>query len=273
MDRSDRPSGHLYLIPSPLGSSVENLVLPEHVIRVIHSLDTFFAERIRQANSFLRWLNHPVPDYQCRFYELNKHTPAEDLLEMLGLLKQGARAGIISEAGCPAIADPGSSLVRMAHDAAITVTPLVGPSSILLALMASGMNGQSFTFHGYLPKQVQERTEQIRQLLKESIQKNTTQVFMETPFRNNDLLKALIEELPGSTLLCTASNLTLSNEEIITKRISDWKMKSPDLKNAPTIFLFQANDDTTQKGRLVSKKHISRSENKKPARKHKRVRK
>ena len=232
--------GHLYLIPTPLGPSPENRVLPAHVIEIIHNLDTFFVERIRKANSFLRWTRHPLPDFKCRFYELNKRTPGEDLIEMLSLLKQGTRAGVISEAGCPGVADPGSNLVRLAHESGIPVTPLVGPSSILLAVMASGLNGQSFNFHGYLPKPGRQRTERIRQLQSASAGSSATQVFMETPYRNNNLLGELIRELPDATLLCAASNLTLPTEQIITRRVSDWKKSPVDLDHQPTIFLILA---------------------------------
>lgn len=236
-------TGRLYLIPTPLGSRPENNTIPDHVIETVHGLDTFFVERIRRANSFLRWIKHPLPDYKCRFYELNKHTSGEDLLEMLSLLKKGGRAGIISEAGCPSVADPGSNMVRLAHESGIPVTPLVGPSSILLALMGSGLNGQSFTFHGYLPKPGRQRTEQIRYLQKESARTRHTQIFMETPFRNNDLLDELIRVLEDDTLLSVASNLTLASEKITTCRIADWKKRVYDLNQQPAIFLIQTGSD------------------------------
>jgi 16S rRNA (cytidine1402-2'-O)-methyltransferase len=242
--------GTLYLIPTPLGPQPENQVLPGHVIRTVHTLNTFFVERIRQANSFLRWIAHPVPDFKCRFYELNKHTPGEDLIEMLSVLKSGSDAGIITEAGCPGVADPGGELVRLAHESGIPVVPLVGPSSILLAVMASGMNGQSFSFHGYLPRPGRERTERIRFLENESAGRNLTQVFMETPYRNNDLLKELIRELEESTRLCIAADLTLPDEQIISRRISEWRKKKVgadiDLDQRPAIFLLFAEERPQQ---------------------------
>ncbi len=253
--------GHLYLIPSPLGRHPGNRVLPGYVIETIHRLDTFFVERIRQANSFLRWIKHPVPDYKLRFYELTKHTPEEDLFEMLSELKKGIHAGIISDSGCPAVADPGSNMVRLAHESSIPVTPLVGPSSILLALMASGLNGQSFAFHGYLPRPGNDRTERIRNLQNESAKKNTTQIFMETPYRNNQLLMELVRELTGDTLLCTASNLTLDSEQIITRPVSKWKKMSVDLNNQPSLFLMlaaakrPASKKSTGKLRRTRSKH------------------
>ncbi len=267
-EQTARP-GRLYLIPTPLGAHPENEVLPGHVIRTVHGLDTFFVERIRQANSFLRWIDHPVPDFKCRFYELNKHTPGEDLIEMLSLLRNGTDAGILTEAGCPGVADPGSGLVRLAHEAGVTVVPLVGPSSILLAVMASGMNGQAFSFHGYLPRPGKERTERIRALQRESAQRRVTQVFMETPYRNNDLLSELVRELDDSTLLCTATDLTLPGEQIISSRVAAWRKRiavgktaeqkrrreqgvgagtgigadvDVELDQRPTIFLMQAEE-------------------------------
>ncbi len=242
LDEQAPGPGRLYLIPTPLGPHPENQVLPEHVIRTVHRLDTFFAERIRQANSFLRWINHPVPDFKCRFYELNKHTPGEDLLEMVSLLKNGSDGGIITEAGCPGVADPGSELVRLAHESGIDVVPLTGPSSILLAVMASGMNGQAFAFHGYLPRPGRERTERIRFLENESAARNVTQVFMETPFRNNNLLVELIRELADTTRLCVASDLTLPEEQIISCRVTDWRKRKVDLDQRPSIFLLLAEE-------------------------------
>jgi 16S rRNA (cytidine1402-2'-O)-methyltransferase len=251
--QTSRP-GRLYLIPTPLGPHPENQVLPAHVIRTIHGLDTFFVERIRQANSFLRWIDHPVPDFKCRFYELNKHTPGEDLIEMVSLLRNGTNAGILTEAGCPGVADPGSGLVRLAHESGVTVVPLVGPSSILLAVMASGMNGQAFSFHGYLPRPGQERTDRIRALERESAQRRVTQVFMETPYRNNDLLRELVRELNDNTLLCTATELTLPGEQIISCRAAVWRGRTTDggvdvdLDQRPTIFLIQAEDGSAGTG-------------------------
>lgn len=242
-------AGTLYLIPTPLGPDPENRVLPEDVIRTVHRLDTFFVERIRQANSFLRWIHHPVPDFRCRFYELNKHTPGEDLLEMTAVLRNGTDAGILTEAGCPGVADPGSGLVRLAHESGIAVVPLVGPSSILLAMMASGMNGQAFSFHGYLPLPGQQRTERIRALERESAQRGVTQVFMETPYRNNDLLGELVRDLDEHTLLCTATDLTLPGERIISKRVGYWRKRTVEEVapgQRPTIFLIQAEEGSVR---------------------------
>ncbi len=250
--------GRLFLIPTPLGPYPENHVLPEHVIRTVHRLDTFFVERIRQANSFLRWINHPVPDFKCRFYELNKRTPGEDLLEMVSLLKNGSDGGIITEAGCPGVADPGSELVRLAHESGIDVVPLTGPSSILLAVMASGMNGQAFAFHGYLPRPGRERTERIRFLENESAKRNVTQVFMETPFRNNNLLDELVRELADTTRLCVASDLTLPEEQIISCRVTDWRKRKVDLDQRPSIFLLLAEEAPAGTGRQKKPAHRSK---------------
>lgn len=232
--------GHLYLIPTPLGPDKENKVLPAHVCSIIYGLDTFIVEQVKKAVSFLRWIKHPIPDYQCRFYELNKNTPDEDLPDMLTLLKKGNRCGLLSNAGCPAVADPGARLIAMAHQAEIPVIPLVGPSSILLAMMASGLNGQSFSFHGYLPRPGTRRTQIIRQLEQESREKKQTQIFMETPFRNNDLMKELASVLSPQTRLCTATNLTLPDETIQTFTIQQWRKKMKMPGNNPTIFLLLA---------------------------------
>ena len=287
-DPSPPSNGHLYLIPTPLGKQPSNQVLPDYVVQTVHGLDTFFVERIRQANSFLRWIKHPIPDYRCRFYELNKHTPYTEMIEMLALLKQGTQAGIISEAGCPAIADPGSELVRLAHHSAIPVTPLVGPSSILLAVMASGLNGQAFSFHGYLPKPGPERTEAILRLQNMSARNSSTQVFMETPFRNNDLLAELLKELDQDTFLSIASNLTLEDEQIITRRVSEWHMHPPDLTHKPSIFLILSDQSehksasSTRKSKAIKSQSRSKEmqpgvspkkkqHKKKPARKKRRA--
>ncbi|MDI6401490.1 SAM-dependent methyltransferase [Balneolaceae bacterium ANBcel3] len=234
--------GTLYLIPTPLGKDPTNRVLPDDVIKTIHQLDTFFVERIRQAVSFLKWIGHPTPDFKCNFLELNKHTPGEDLIEMLNILKRGKSAGILSEAGCPAIADPGSGLVKLAHQSNIRVVPLTGPSSILLALMASGLNGQSFSFHGYLPKPGKSRSEKIKSLYLSSKKNASTQIFMETPYRNNDVFSELLELLPDSTPLCVASNLTLPEETIQTRSVEKWKKTKINLDEKPSIFLFLANE-------------------------------
>ncbi|MFO8028721.1 MAG: SAM-dependent methyltransferase [Cyclonatronaceae bacterium] len=236
-------TGILYLVPTPLGPHPRNQVLPGHVIDIVHHLDTFFVERIRQAISFLRWIEHPLPDFKCRFYELNKHTPGEDLIEMLSILKNGGTAGILTEAGCPGVADPGSDLVRLAHESDVRVIPLVGPSSILLAIMASGMNGQAFAFHGYLPRPGREQTERIRSLERESSRRHTTQVFMETPYRNNELMKELLRELADDTRLCVASNLTLPDEQIISCRVAVWKKREWNLDRRPAIFLILAGGE------------------------------
>lgn len=251
--------GKLYLIPSPLGKQPDNRSIPEFVVKTVHRLDTFFVERIRRAGIFLRWIGHPLPDYKCRFYELNKQTPGEDLLEMLSLLKNGTHAGIISEAGCPAVADPGSGLVQLAHESDIQVIPLVGPSSILLALMGSGLNGQNFSFHGYLPKPGLNRTEYIRYLQNESDKSGGTQIIMETPYRNNDLLEELIRELRDDTRLSVAANLTLESEQIITRSIADWKKGPTDLNHQPAIFLFQSGSTSRSSGSSRKKSaHASR---------------
>ena len=242
--RTNEP-GTLYLIPTPLGRDPVNRVLPVHVMQTLHALDTFFVENIRQAVSFLQWARHPLPDFKCHFYELHKRTPGEELLAMLQLLRQGRSAGVLSEAGCPGVADPGGEMVRLAHASHVPVVPLVGPSSLILALMASGLNGQQFTFHGYLAFPGEDRSRQIQQLEYESGLHHTTQIFIEAPYRNNNLLAELVERLREDTRLCTASNLTLENERVISKPVSEWRKMGADLHQQPTVFLLLAGAHST----------------------------
>lgn len=231
----------LYLIPTPLGKTPANNSLPPAVIETIYTLDTFLVENIQSALRFFQWIKHPIPDYKLKLYVLNKKTPAEEKSNYLGLLRKGDDVGILSEAGCPAIADPGAEMVKMAHSRDITVVPLVGPSSILLALMGSGMNGQSFTFHGYLPIDKNALKSAISKLEQDSSSKNQTQIFMETPHRNNVLFKELVNQVHADTRICAAVNITLPNEQIITKTAGKWREeKLPDYLKKPAIFLLYA---------------------------------
>lgn len=230
----------LYLIPVPLGKRKENLALPEHTIKVIRGLKQLVVENIRSAQSFLQWIEHPLKLFEVEFRVLNKKTPDQEIFSFLKLLKNGD-LGLMSEAGAPAVADPGAKLVRMAHDAGHKIVPLTGPSSILLALMASGMNGQEFTFHGYLPVDDKKRISEIARIEADSGQAGSTQIFMETPFRNNTLLSSVIKTCRSETRFCIAVNLTMPDEEIISLPIYKWKeRKLPDLSSRPAIFLLQA---------------------------------
>ncbi len=230
-------SNTLYLIPTPISKRKENLVLPEHTISIIHSLNCFVVEKMQTTQSFLQWIKHPTPDYEQTFRVLNKKTPDHEILSFLGLLKEGD-VGLMSEAGAPAVADPGAKLVHLAHQHNFNVEPLVGPSSILLALMGSGLNGQSFAFHGYLPINERAREKAVRELEQESAQHKRTQIFMETPHRNTVLFDQLLKTCRPSTKLCLACNLTSENQFLKTKTIHDWKTgPSPDLQKIPALFL------------------------------------
>lgn len=234
-------SGTLYLIPSTLGKTPDNNTLPEHTLEVLRRLDVLVVENIQTTVKFLQWVGDTLPEFKIRFYPLNKNTPDQEIFSFLKPLKAGNDAGILSEAGAPGVADPGSRLVRMAHQNGIRVVPLVGPSSILLALMASGMNGQSFTFHGYLPIDEKDRKRKISELEHESRREDRTQIFMEAPHRNNEMFKSLLQSCSAETMLCLAADISLPDELIRTMTISDWKKnKKPDLHKRPALFLIYA---------------------------------
>jgi 16S rRNA (cytidine1402-2'-O)-methyltransferase len=228
----------LYLIPTPLGKSPQNTVLPEHVLSVIRSLDLFFVENVNTARSFLQWVKLDQPDFKVTLLPLQRGTSPQDLHEYIRMIKPDRSAGIMSEAGCPGVADPGASLVAFAHRFNVQVVPLVGPSSILLALMASGLNGQEFTFRGYLPREDAPRKtvlSEIRNMVRSTTQ---TQIFMEAPQRNNVLLQELIKTLEPTYQLCVAAEITLADEWIKTMSVERWReTKLPDLSKKPVMFL------------------------------------
>lgn len=225
----------LFLIPTILAPDTQETVLPPQIKAVVSELNVFFVEELRTARRFISSLklNKVIDD--ITFYELNKDTPHDQTLAQLKKLKTDA--GIISEAGCPGVADPGSVAVGYAHKLGHKVVPLVGPSSILMALMASGFNGQSFTFNGYLPIDKQLRIKSLKDLEQLAKKKQQTQIFMETPFRNNQLLEDVLQNLNPETLLCIACNVTATDEFIKTLRVKDWRKSKPDLHKKPTIFL------------------------------------
>lgn len=230
--------GILYLVPTTLGKTSANNALPEHTLKILRSLDVLVVENIQSAVKFLHWVGDTVPEFKIDFYQLNKHTPDQEVFSFLKPLKTGRNVGLLSEAGMPAVADPGSVMVKMAHQNNIKVVPLVGPSSILLALMASGFNGQQFSFHGYLPIDPKKRKQMIIQLEGESRRHDRTQIFMEAPHRNNDLLKAILDTTADQTRLCTATDITLESEAITSKTIEEWKSNPlADLHKRPTIFV------------------------------------
>jgi len=230
--------GTLYLIPTPLGNTPHNNSLPPQVLHIIRSLDVFMVEQMSSAVRFLDWVGQTVPTYEIDFFELNKYTKPPLMVTYLEPLKSGRNAGILSEAGAPGVADPGAELVNMAHSSGIPIQPLVGPSSILLALMASGFNGQHFAFNGYLPRNAQKRRAAISALEQSSKNNNRTEIFMETPHRNDELLQDIISTCQAGTKLCTTTNLTLPEEQVFSQPISWWrKHREIKLGKKPTMFL------------------------------------
>ncbi|GAA4457541.1 SAM-dependent methyltransferase [Nibrella saemangeumensis] len=228
----------LYLIPTVLAEETAEQVLPTQVREVIGHTDVFFAEDIRTARRFISSLKLGKVIDDLTFYELSKDTPeAETRQQLQTVLEQNRNAGVMSEAGCPGVADPGAVVVGFAHRLGIKVVPLVGPSSILLALMASGMSGQSFVFHGYLPIDRQDRGRTLRHLEKEARQRQQTQIFMETPYRNNQLLSDILTNCQPDSRLCIACNLTAPDALVRTLTIREWKAAQPDLHKKPTVFL------------------------------------
>lgn len=232
-------SGKLYLIPAPISQESIDWVLPAAVQRRIAELSYFIVEQPKTARQFLKQLDLKRPLQDLQMQTLSEHTLTKDMPLLLEPVLAGCDAGLLSEAGCPAVADPGAELVRLAHKNHITVIPLVGPSSILLALMASGLNGQRFAFHGYLPVENTARASKLIELEKLSIRLKQTQIFIETPYRNQKLLEQLITVCGDCTDLCIASNLTFSSESVMTKTIKEWRRSLPDINKIPAIFLLQ----------------------------------
>ncbi len=234
-------AGALYLIPVPLGPGMPAEVLPPPVLQRTHSLTHFVAENAKTARAFLKAAGHPLPLQQISIAELNEHTRDSELNALLAPLRQGHDVGLVSEAGCPAVADPGANLVALAQHEGIRVIPLVGPSSILLALMASGLSGQHFAFHGYLPAKEDERRKRLRALEGESRQNRQTQIFIETPYRNRQMFDALLATCSTKTRLCIATELSLPGESVITRSIAAWqKCEAPVFDRRPTVFLLLA---------------------------------
>lgn len=232
----DQP-GTLYLIPAALGSGEARAVLPAATLHLLSTLDHFIAENPKTARQFLKAAGCPQPLRSLEFRTLNEHTTDAQLPDLLAPLLAGRDCGMLSEAGCPAVADPGASLVRLAHAQGIRVVPLIGPSSVLLALMASGMNGQRFAFHGYLPVDREQRRRKLVELEHDSLREDRTQIFIEAPYRNQALLQAVLNTCQTSTLLCLATDITLASEVIRTQTVEMWKNQPPDINRRPTVFL------------------------------------
>ena len=230
------------MIPTTLGECDVDKITPLYVKEHIHNLKEFIVENSKTARAFLKKINIPTPQKELKIHVLNKHTPTEEIYGFLNACRNGSNIGLISDAGCPGVADPGAEITNIAHKEDIQVVPLIGPSSILLALMASGMNGQSFTFNGYLPIEKYERKKKFQNLEKISRKFNQTQIFIETPYRNDKLIDSIYQNLQGNTKLCIACDLSLNSEYIKTKTVHEWKKVSkPDLKKRPCIFLIHAH--------------------------------
>ena len=232
----------LYLIPVTLGDSPVRDVIPDLPLDIIQHLEHFVVEDLRSARRYLRKAGLKTDFDAIQFYLLNEHSGNEDLDDMLAVLLDGHSMGILSEAGVPAVADPGAKLVKMAHRNGIKVCPLVGPSSILLALMSSGMNGQAFRFHGYLPVKNPQRQKSIRQLERNALESGETQIFMETPYRNMNLMQDILSSCRENTLLCVAADISLNTEFIKTKAVHEWRLEVPDLHKRPAVFLLNRED-------------------------------
>ncbi|MFD2248555.1 SAM-dependent methyltransferase [Pontibacter ruber] len=234
-----KKTGTLYLIPTILAEDTADQVISPQVKDTVRRLTYFIVENLRTARRYVKSICPELIIEQLNFLQIDKDaTPAQVQASLKPLLEQGIDAGIISEAGCPGIADPGAEVVKYAHQKSIKVVPFAGPSAILLSLMGSGFNGQRFAFHGYLPIEKGPRLQALRNLEKEMLQRDQTQIFMETPYRNNKLLEDLVQTLSGSTRLCIAANITSPEHELIqTKTIADWKNQLPDIHKQPAVFL------------------------------------
>ena len=229
--------GKLYLIPTTLGEMNADDVLPQTIKRTIDYIDYYIVENEKTARKSIKMVHAEKKQSELKLFLLNKHTDTKAHLDFIKPLLEGHNVGLMSEAGCPGVADPGAVIVKIAHEKGIQVIPLVGPSSILLALMASGMNGQSFTFNGYLPIDKSEKKQALKSLEKLSFDKNQSQLFIETPYRNNKLLEDILQTLQPNTLLCIACDITLPTEYIKTMTVNLWKKQKVDLHNRPCIFI------------------------------------
>jgi 16S rRNA (cytidine1402-2'-O)-methyltransferase len=231
-------NGRIYLIPVTLGGDDFLRVIPEKVIGLTRQLRYFIVEDIRSARRFLRLIDKEFPINDSVFFELNEHTGESDITNYLEPIFNGSDIGVLSEAGLPGIADPGAGIIALAHRKRITVTPLSGPSSILLALISSGLNGQNFSFNGYLPVKPAERSAKLRELEKKAGE-GYAQIFMETPYRNQKMLESIITTCHSNTLLCIAADITLPTESIRTMKISEWKRDLPLLNDKLVVFVMQ----------------------------------
>lgn len=231
----DNPA--LYLIPVMLGETPVEQVIPSYNTTVVSNLKYFIVENIRTARRFLKKSNRDIDIDSLTFYELNKHTDRNKIADYLLPMKRGESVGIISEAGCPAVADPGAEVVAIAQQEGYRVVPLVGPSSMLLAIMASGFNGQSFAFHGYLPIDADDRAKRLKQLESRAYNEEQTQLFIETPYRNQKLAEDILLHCKPQTQLCIAMNISCEDEYIVTRKVKAWIGKLPEMHKKPCVFL------------------------------------
>ena len=232
--------GKLYLIPSPLGDYDPAEVIPAPTLDLLQHISCFVVEEVRTARRYLSRAGLKGHIQELEFHELNEHTTAEEVERFAALFDDGRDVGLISEAGLPAVADPGAALVALCHRRGIEVVPQVGPSSLMLALMASGLNGQSFTFCGYLPAKTEERRNAIKSIEKVSQSKRQTQIFIETPYRNDAMFSDLLQSCRPSTKICIAANITMPDEYIRTKTVAEWKKENPIIGKRPCVFLILA---------------------------------
>ncbi|MBL8429674.1 MAG: SAM-dependent methyltransferase [Dechloromonas sp.] len=234
-------TGTLFLIPVPLGPTAPQESLPANVLAAIRPLAYFVVEQAKTTRAFLKAAGTDLPLQELQLQELNEHTKASELDRLLEPLRAGHDVGLLSEAGCPAVADPGANLVALAQREGIRVVPLIGPSSLLLALMASGLNGQRFAFQGYLPAKEADRTRMLRELEGESKKRQQTQIFIETPYRNRAMFDAILQTCQPMTRLTVATDLTLPGESVLTRPIQSWKKQTPpEIERRPTVFLLLA---------------------------------
>ena len=227
----------LYLIPVPLSEGAVENVLPASNLALVGEIKHFVVENVRSARRFLKKCDRSINIDELTFYELNRHTDPNAIADYLQPLERGEAMGVISEAGCPAIADPGADVVAIAQRKGLKVRPLVGPSSILMGLMGSGFNGQSFAFLGYLPIDQGERARKFKEMERLIRNDNQTQIFIETPYRNNKLMAEMCKQLPGNLALCVATDITGAGEKIVTKTVREWAHTKYDFDKVPTIFL------------------------------------
>lgn len=233
--------GTLYLIPVTLGDDIISKALPQDAVAIAQRLETFVVENEKTARRFLGAIKPLKPVRELQMLTLNEHTTEKELPALLAPLLEGQDIGLMSEAGCPGIADPGAQLAALAHKKGIRVAPLVGPSSILLSLMASGLDGQRFSFLGYIPSDKAARVQKLRELEQDSRKRRETQIFIETPYRNQHMLEDILATCNAESRLCVACNVSLDSEMILTKRVADWKKSPlPDLHKKPTVFLLLA---------------------------------